>query len=405
MTKTIQFLLLWVLFLTAIAPRRVLAQENRGQEPARLLTRFSFELLTGGVVMLRGLMDNYADTLNFILDTGSAGISIDSATCERLALVKSPSNVTIRGIGGIRNVSFARNHTLRLPSLNVDSLNFYINDYELLTNVYGVQVDGIIGYGFLSRYIVQIDYDSLKMNVFTKGDFKYPKGGHLLKPILTNLPMQLARVKEGSRDVDARFYFDTGANICFLLSEAFVRDSAFFQPGKKMYGTQAEGFGGSAPMLLTTMKEMRLGPYRFKNVPVHVFNDEMNITAYPYLGGLIGNELLRRFNVVLNYEKREIHLLPNTHFREAFDYSYTGLGMYYSGRIIEVFDIMPGSPAEKAGFKLGDQVISVGTNGTNNLQAYKDLLQNVGEKVHIIVMRNGQPVSLYLKVKSIMDKR
>ena len=42
---------------------------------------------------------------------------------------------------------------------------------------------------------------------------------------------------------------------------------------------------------------------------------------------------------------------------------------------------MKDSPAEKAGFKEGDIVISVANNFSNNIQAYKNLLQNVGENV------------------------
>ena len=43
----------------------------------------------------------------------------------------------------------------------VDSLDFYINDYEILSSVYGEKIDGVIGYSLFSRYIIKIDYDSL----------------------------------------------------------------------------------------------------------------------------------------------------------------------------------------------------------------------------------------------------
>ena len=84
--------------------------------------------------------------------------------------------------------------------------------------------------------------------------------------------------------------------------------------------------GGKAIMMETTMKEFKLGPYRFKNVPTHIFDDDYNVTDAPYLAGLIGNDILRRFNVILNYDKKQIYLLPNSHYRDQFDYSYTGLG-------------------------------------------------------------------------------
>jgi hypothetical protein len=95
-----------------------------------------------------------------------------------------------------------------------------------------------------------------------------------------------------------------------------------------MYATQAEGLGGKTDVQLSVVRELKIGPYRFHNVPAYVFNDEYNVTNYPVLGGLIGNDILRRFNVLLNYPQQEIYIKPNKHFLDSFDYSYTGLGFY-----------------------------------------------------------------------------
>jgi predicted metalloprotease with PDZ domain len=154
-------------------------------------------------------------------------------------------------------------------------------------------------------------------------------------------------------------------------------------------------------MRLTTVKELRIGPFRFRKVPTYVFDDQYNVTSYPNLGGLIGNDILRRFNVILNYDRRMIYLVPNSHYREQFDYSYTGLGIYWVEGEIRVGDVMRESPAEKAGLKEDDVVLAIGNNFTNNIQTYKNLLQNTGEKVKIIVKRNGELQQLFLRVKSI----
>jgi C-terminal processing protease CtpA/Prc len=137
-------------------------------------------------------------------------------------------------------------------------------------------------------------------------------------------------------------------------------------------------------------------------VPTYVFDDDYNVTSYPNLGGLLGNDILRRFNVTLNYDRREIYLLPNSHYRDQFDYSYTGLGIYWVDGEIRVGDIMPGSPAEKAGLKLDDVVIAVNNNFSNNIQIYKNILQSVGERIKIIVKRNGDLQEHIMRVRSIL---
>src|SRR6266478_6074148 len=101
------------------------AQEEFIEPPAKLLTRVHFQQLTGGVILLHGLLIGYPDTLNFILDTGSGGISLDSSTAAYLKLHPVPTDRTIRGIAGIRQVSFVYNQKLNLGGLYIDSLNFH----------------------------------------------------------------------------------------------------------------------------------------------------------------------------------------------------------------------------------------------------------------------------------------
>lgn len=394
--------ILFICLVTILSTVRLHGQEEFVPPAAKLLSTLPFKQFSGGVVVMRAFLNDIPDTLNFILDTGSGGISLDSATCDNLRIPTVQSDKTIRGIAGVRNVRFAYNNTLRLPGLRVDSLNFHINDYEILSSVYGEHIDGIIGYSFLLRYIVKINYDSSKISIYSRGTMKYPKGGFLLKPLLVSIPIQAGRIRDEQEPVVGRFYFDIGAGLCLLLSSDFASDSLKFNPKKKMLQTQAEGLGGKAQMKITTIKEFKLGPYRFKRVPAYIFDDDFNVTSYPYLGGLIGNDLLRRFNIVINYEKRDIHLTPNSHFRDPFDYAYTGLGFYSYGGEIRVTDIMKGSPAETAGFQLDDLIIAVDNNFSRNVQVYRNILQNHGEKFKILVLRNGEPKIITLKVKSIL---
>ena len=379
-----------------------------GQDTAisRHLGTVPIYVLTGGVVIITAQVNDHPDSLNFILDTGSGGISLDSATCVELGIEPVPSERTIKGIGGIRQAKYVYSARMKLQQgLLIDSLNFHVNDYEILSSVYGLKIDGIIGYSFLSRYIIKLDYDSLKMEVYSQGAMNYPKEGFMLKPYLGYIPI-LETVFTDERSIKSRFYFDTGAGLCFLLTKNYVNDSAVMRKNKPpMVLTQAEGVGGKTQMGLTTVKRVKIGPYRFTNVPTYVFEDPFNIISYPSLTGLIGNDLLRRFNTIINYKKREFHLTPNHHFREPFDYSYTGLGLYSIDGQVTVEDIIPGSPGEQAGFKKGDVIFGINNNFSNNIQEYKHLLQNTGSRIKVIVLRDGVLFELILRPKNILKRR
>ncbi|MFN8249872.1 MAG: aspartyl protease family protein [Ferruginibacter sp.] len=380
---------------------------SRGQEilspqpEAEYITSFPFKQYSGGVMVLKACFGNLKDSLNFILDTGSGGISLDSSVCAELEIPTVQTDTIITGIAGMRRVHFVFDKSLKLPGLTTDHLNFHVNDYSILTSVYGEKIDGIIGYSFFSRYIVNVDFDSLRIDVYKPGRFDYPRGGTILHPMFTSLPIQFMQVKDRKK-FPFNFYLDTGAGLCFLMSERFVADSAVLKKKRKPLITQAEGMGGMLKMRLTVIKEVKLGPYHFRMVPTYLYDDENNLTSYPFTGGLMGNDILRRFNIVFNYPQREIHLRPNSHFEDLFDYAYTGLGIYAIDNKVVVVDVIEKSPAEKAGFQAGDELVSVGNNLSGNIQQYKNLLQTPNTSFKVIVRRKTRLMELNLHVKSIL---
>ncbi len=391
----------FIFAILAILSCTTSAQEILPESPSRFLTKFPFKQYSGGVIVIEARVGNIPDTLHFILDTGSGGISLDSTTTAEFNLPQKQTDTVITGLGGVRKVPFVFNQTLHLPGLSVERLNFHVNNYEVLSSVYGERIDGIIGYSFFSKFIVKINFDSTDVEVYTPGKMVYPERGTMLHPIFTAIPILWTHIKD-RRKMDFNFYFDTGAGLCFLMSDVFAKDSSILLSRRKPVITQAEGMGGRLQMRLTVVKEVKIGPYKFRNVPTYLYKDEYNVTAYPYVGGLIGNDLLRRFNLILNYPKREIHLLPNSHYTDRFDYAYTGMAIYVIDNKILIEDIIVGSPADKAGCKVGDEIIAVDKNFSYDIQQYKAILQTPDERIHLIVKRNEKLVLLVIKPKSIL---
>lgn len=397
-------LLLSVLVILLLNPMQGITQEEFVMPQAKLLTKFEFIMLTGGTIIIKAALDESKDSLNFVLDTGSGGISLDSSTAANLKLKPAKTDKTIRGIAGIKTVDFIYKKNLHLPKLTVDSLDFHVNNYDLLTSVYGIKVDGIIGYSFFRRYIVKINYDTYTLEVYSPGTLKYPRGGYMLRPKFTTLPLVNLGVRDEAK-TSQQFIFDTGAGLNMLLSEDYVADSSLLKKKRKLFPVQAEGLGGKKMMNITVVKEITVGNYKFKNVPTYIFNDEFNITSYPLLGGLIGNDILRRFNAIINYPDFTIHLKPNSHFAEPFDYTYTGLGIFSIEGKVLVMDVIDNSPAHKAGFLPGDEIFALNNNFTKNLQAYKAALQNATSHIKALIIRNGSPIELNLEVINILTHK
>src|ERR1700689_5435195 len=89
--------LLWVTIIFTISCNFAKAQEEFIAPPSQLLTSFPFTILNGGIITVKARLDDYPDTLTFIFDTGSGGISLDSSTCIKMHILTELSDRTIRG--------------------------------------------------------------------------------------------------------------------------------------------------------------------------------------------------------------------------------------------------------------------------------------------------------------------
>ena len=390
-----------LLAASAFGAQGVYAQEEFIPPPSQPLATVPFSLAAESVILLKGVLVGTPDTLNFILDTGSSGISLDSTTANALGFVPEESDINIRGIAGVRQAKFLYDKKLGLNGFVVDNLNFHINDYEFLSYVYGARIDGVIGYSLLSRYILKINYDDQEITICSQGTMKYPRGGHLLRPFIRTLPVHSAQLKD-HRKIRSRFLLDIGAGLSLVLSKDFETDSSIIRKKRKRFPIEAHGVGGKLDMEMTLMKDFRLGPYRFRNVPTMVFEDEFNVTSYPYLGGLIGNQILKRFNLIVNYQRREIHLKPNTLYREPFEYSYSGMELYYIDGNITIGSVVKGSPADAAGLAEGDIVVAVDNNANQNFTQYKKALTSAKKRVRLIIRRDDELLDIPVKLMSLL---
>lgn len=363
---------------------------------SRLLSKIPFLQVTGGVIIIQAQLSPFPDTLQFIFDTGSSGISLDSATVQYLGLEPTNTGQLIRGVGGIRAVPSLQNKSLKIGQLEVDSLDFYVNDYTVLTSNYGVRVDGVIGYAIMSRYIIQVDYDKQEINLYSPGEFTYPRKGIVLRPQINKLPAHPTLVKDVKLD-STNMMIDIGAGLNLLFSTRYARGLGVLDTTRKSWTTSGEGIGGQITLRLTLLPMFQIGPYRFKKIPITIFEDPYNVTNFPFWSGLIGNDLLRRFNLVINYPKNEIHIRPNGNYFEAFDYSYTGMELYLINNQVEVGFVAPDSPAALAGIEVGDQIIGINKVVAGSLDVYKAELSHANKRITLIYKRANKIETVELK--------
>ena len=64
--------------------------------------------------------------------------------------------------------------------------------------------------------------------------------------------------------------------------------------------------------------------------------------------------------------------------------------------------MIPGSPADKAGFIKDDVILALNNDISNNIQVYKIMMQEIGVKMNFVILRNGKALQLSMKPISIL---
>jgi len=154
---------------------------------------------------------------------------------------------------------------------------------------------------------------------------------------------------------------------------------------------------------------IQLGDFSIKNVVVAfpMYEDVTIRSLMTERSGSIGGELLKRFNVLFDYSRQEIYLKKNRQFKNPYEYDMSGMEVYVlndeeDGSRFFISQIDEGTPAEKEGFLVGDEILSINFKDASRytLDDINDLLQEETSVGLIFqVLRDDQVLVKLLKLE------
>jgi hypothetical protein len=105
----------------------------------------------------------------FLIDTGASASVVGNDTARDLGL-EERRRFLGRGAGGDVALGMARVHSIAVGDSEVRNLTCMIMDLDGIEERIGGRVDGILGYDFLSRFVVTIDYPARAITLVPAGD-------------------------------------------------------------------------------------------------------------------------------------------------------------------------------------------------------------------------------------------
>ncbi|MDT4896035.1 MAG: hypothetical protein QOH25_1112 [Acidobacteriota bacterium] len=291
------FALLLCLPLSGNAQAR--AVKARSAEDVRP-SRVPFELTDGGHVLVRASV-NGSEPLWFGLDSGNEQTLISQRQAAAL-------NLKLQGAGqaagsGENLVDFA---LVKNVSFNLAGVKFVFGEIGVLplelASASSPAIVGLLGYDFISRFVVEIDYETKVMTLYRPRGYRYRGHGDSIPVrMMDNNPhVRVSVALPGLAPVTGMFVIDSGASGTDVeFYSPFVRKRKLLDSTQQTTAVAVEGIGGTSGVRIGTATSLRIGRTVIQNPAVYFSTASQGGDAGNIGAGVIGARLLRRFKKVI----------------------------------------------------------------------------------------------------------
>lgn len=401
--------------------------------------QISFKLINNLIVIP---LEVNGQNLSFILDTG-VNKTILFYPSEKDSLNFSTSNSTqLRGLGKDKDINayISENNIVKIK----DIINFneviYVtpNSSFDFSKSMGVTIHGIIGYSLFKNFVIKINYTSQRITFYKSNSYQYKNCRNCVtKPMIfsKNKPYintQISLDTIGHKLTEVKLLIDTGGSDTMWLFENAKK--RIITPKRFFNDILGESITGHIYGNRSRINKLLLGHLEIKN-PTVSFLDSTSIfitNKFKTRNGSIGGKILRRFTIWFDYSNKIVTLKKNKDFSHEFNYNMSGLHVVYNGlKIIRqaefensekninssnpqykytyqfkpsyvVDQIVPNSPADKAGLLEGDIIYKINNKHSYQFdieQIFYKLQEKDQKKIKITVDRNDKKIEFTFKLE------
>lgn len=267
----------------------------------KIILRDSISLLINeqNTISIKAVFNN-KDTLNLNFDTGTTELVITNDVLKN----------KLKSATKLYNTFY---------NLKIGNTDYETKVYDAELSGHGT--DGRFGWDLFKNKIVELNYNKNLLVIHSElpekiiSDKKFTK---LKMTFLEDLFFIENEIVQNGVINKELFLFDTGYQRTLMLDTDLLQDKKF--PMEKMeilkkvimHGAQ----GNEIPVITSNLKTFKIGKYNLKNIPVQITNANKPFKNKDI--HILGNEILKRFNVFLDFKNNMVYLKPNRYFKDSY---------------------------------------------------------------------------------------
>ncbi len=280
----------------------------------------------------------------------------------------------------------------------------------------GHAIDGLLGYDFISRFVIEIDYVNNTVSLHEPKSYKYSGSGEVVPLTLLEddsggkVPLvQVKIMQQGRAVVEGKFIADIAIRNAVSFNTPFVDANKLLQSAGQ---TIQVPLGGGAMVReskqsIGRVPNIQFGRFTFKKPVAIFFQDKQGVVANSEFDGFIGGEIFRRFKVIFDYSRRQMILEPNRYISELEEYDMSGILLIAEGadfRTFKVKKVIEDSPAIAAGLREGDIISAIDNKSASNLtlEQVRQMFKQKGSSYRLTVERSEQKIQTKIKLRRLI---
>ncbi|HKF22587.1 MAG TPA: aspartyl protease family protein [Candidatus Angelobacter sp.] len=359
---------------------------------------------------------NGREPMAFILDTGADQEVIDEKRMAAFGL-KTYAGTTTTGGGNSAPYNYSKDATFTLPGVTLSNQHVAVIDQTGLERALGVPFGGILGYDFISRFVIEIDYAKKLITLHDPKKFQYTGKGFIVPVTFDNgIPFADGVISVAGKTIPAYFVLDSGAAETMTLTSPFVKAHDLANLAQtnatvnRPAGLEKQFFAQNN--VRGHIDRLQLGQMEVRSIPINMSVNTSGAYASENFSGTVGESIFSRYHVFLDYPHNRVILEPTPEVDKPFPERKTyGLSLLASGDDLHTYTVSavrPDSAAAADGFQKGDVVSALDGQPASQftLSQLRDVLSQEGTKHSLTVMRNGNAVAIVFEVKLVsLDKK